>query len=60
MHAFVCLFSFDARLARELNLDAFEHWELRLRVELGNELGVKVHVRRQGRNRDKRRVADAE
>ena len=60
MHAFVCLFGVDARLARELNLDAFEHWELRLRVELGNELGVKVHVRRQGRNRDKRGVADAE
>lgn len=60
MHAFVRLFGVDARLARELDLDALKHWELRLRVELGNELGVKVHVRRQGRNRDKRGVADAE
>lgn len=60
MHAFVRLFSVDARLARELNLNTLKHWQLRLWVELGNELGVKVHVRRQGRNRDKRGVADAE
>ena len=56
----MCLFCVDARLARELDLDALKHGQLRLRVELGNELRVKVHVRRQGRNRNKRGVADAE
>ena len=54
------LFGVDARLARKLDLDAFEHGKLRLRVQLGDELGVKVHVRGQGGDGDKRGVADAE
>ena len=54
------LFSVNASLARELDLNAFKDRQMREWVDFGNQLGVKVHVRGQGRDRHKRGVADAE
>ena len=60
MLTFVCLFRFDTCRARELNLNRLEHGLQRQGVLFGDEFGVKIHVGRQGANRNKRGVANTQ
>ena len=57
MCALVRALGVDARLARELDLHAFEDGFVRHGVDLADQLGVKVEVARQRRDRDEGRIA---